>query len=248
MQSGGRPRRTGAECARHSSRVSASNERRCCEEMADQRADDLVRIAERHALARPGSRRRRSPAADPTRRLRSCRALSVSPPITDAVASRRGAERIFRLEQRLLVFLQILAVADRQALHGRQPAGRTGRCTRPALPRTSSSGSGFFFCGIRLLPVAAVSASSKKPNSSDVKRMQILGEPAEVHHRQRGRVQEGRDEVAIAGRVDAVGDDAGEAERGGQGMDVDRIAGAGNRARAERQLVDFVEARRRSRA
>ena len=43
--------------------------------------------------------------------------------------------------------------------------------TRPALPRTSSSGSGFFFCGIRLLPVAAVSASSKKPNSSDVKRI-----------------------------------------------------------------------------
>ena len=43
--------------------------------------------------------------------------------------------------------------------------------TRPVLPRTSSSGSGFFFCGIRLLPVAAESANSKNANSSDVKRM-----------------------------------------------------------------------------
>jgi N-methylhydantoinase A/oxoprolinase/acetone carboxylase beta subunit len=41
----------------------------------------------------------------------------------------------------------------------------------PALPRTSSSGSGFFFCGIRLDPVVTASASSKKPNSSDVKMM-----------------------------------------------------------------------------
>ena len=40
---------------------------------------------------------------------------------------------------------------------------------RPALPRTSSIGSGFFFCGIMLLPVADASARSKKPNSSAVK-------------------------------------------------------------------------------
>ncbi len=33
---------------------------------------------------------------------------------------------------------------------------------RPALPRTSSSGSGFFFCGIMLLPVLSASDSSKK--------------------------------------------------------------------------------------
>ena len=33
---------------------------------------------------------------------------------------------------------------------------------RPVLPRTSSSGSGFFFCGIMLLPVLSASDSSKK--------------------------------------------------------------------------------------
>ena len=40
---------------------------------------------------------------------------------------------------------------------------------RPALPRTSSIGSGFFFCGMRLLPVATSSESTKNPNSSPVK-------------------------------------------------------------------------------
>ena len=43
--------------------------------------------------------------------------------------------------------------------------------TRPVLPRTSSSGSGFFFCGIKLLPVVTASDSPKNPNSSLVKRM-----------------------------------------------------------------------------
>ena len=36
----------------------------------------------------------------------------------------------------------------------------------PDLPRTSSSGSGFFFCGISEEPVATESWISKNPNSS----------------------------------------------------------------------------------
>ena len=48
-------------------------------------------------------------------------------------------------------------------------AGRDFDDLSPALPRTSSIGSGFFFCGIMLLPVAELSARSKKPNSSAVK-------------------------------------------------------------------------------
>ena len=42
---------------------------------------------------------------------------------------------------------------------------------RPVLPRTSSSGSGFFFCGIMLLPVLSASDSSKKRCSSPQKMM-----------------------------------------------------------------------------
>ena len=43
--------------------------------------------------------------------------------------------------------------------------------TRAALPRTSSSASGFFFCGIRLEPVVKASGSAKKPNSGPESQM-----------------------------------------------------------------------------
>ena len=115
--------------------------------------------------------------------------------------------------------------------------------TRPLLPRTSSSGSGFFFCGIRLLPVAALSASSKKPNSSDVKRMKSSAIRLRCTMPERGGVQERRDEVAIAADVDAVARDAAETERGGESVHVDRIARAGDRAGSERQLVYLAEHR-----
>jgi hypothetical protein len=77
---------------------------------------------------------------------------------------------------------------------------------------------------------------------------EILGQPAEVHHRHRAGVEKRGREIAIGRGVDAVGDDAGEAEIAGKRVDVDRRSGAGNRAAAERQRVGFVaragEARR----
>ena len=73
---------------------------------------------------------------------------------------------------------------------------------------------------------------------------QVLGQPAEMHHRQRARVQERRGEVAIRRGVDAVGDDAREAEVARERVDVDRVARAGDRAGAERQRVGFGARRR----
>ena len=67
-----------------------------------------------------------------------------------------------------------------------------------------------------------------------------------MHHRHRARVEERRDEVAIARRVDAVGDDAREAERLGQELHVDVVGRAGDRARAERHQVGLARARRRT--
>ena len=61
-----------------------------------------------------------------------------------------------------------------------------------------------------------------------------------MHHRQRRRVQEADREVAIRRCVHAVGDDAREARGPGQSGGVDRIAGAGDRARAERQRIGLV--------
>jgi hypothetical protein len=43
-------------------------------------------------------------------------------------------------------------------------------CMRPVLPRNNSQASGFFFCGIKLLPVENSSDSSRNPNSCEANR------------------------------------------------------------------------------
>ena len=104
----------------------------------------------------------------------------------------------------------------------------------PDLPRTSSSGSGFFFCGIRLDPVATLSSISTKPNSSPGKQNQVLAQAAQVHHRHGARIEKGRDEVTIAGRVDAVGHDPRKAESIGKKFHVDVVRRSGDGAGTER--------------
>ncbi len=96
--------------------------------------------------------------------------LIVSPPTTDAVAVKRRTKRIFRLEQRFLVFLQILAVADRQPLHRRQPAAQ------PADHAPGLAADELQRIGILLLRHQAAAGRRRvgqleEPNSSDVKRI-----------------------------------------------------------------------------
>ncbi len=113
---------------------------------------------------------------------------------------------------------------------------------RPALPRTSSSGSGFFFCGIMLLPVADESASSKNPNSSPVIRMKSSamreGAPSTATPRA-GTSRRSRDRT----RRPCCWRRRGEAERVGEERGVDRVAGAGDRAGSERQRVGLLARR-----
>jgi hypothetical protein len=61
-----------------------------------------------------------------------------------------------------------------------------------------------------------------------------------VHHCQRRRRQERRDEIAIAGDVDAVVGDAAEAEPAGEPGGVHVVAGAGDGAGTERHGVGLV--------
>src|SRR5229473_61485 len=70
---------------------------------------------------------------------------------------------------------------------------------------------------------------------------EVLRDSAQVDHPERGGVQEGRDEVAIAADVDAVARDAAETEGLGQGGHVNRITRARNCSGSERQLVRLVE-------
>ena len=64
----------------------------------------------------------------------------------------RPERGVYPGEHRRLVFLKVAIVGERQALHDRQHAIRFPSRV-PARPRISSSESGFFFCGIKLLPV-----------------------------------------------------------------------------------------------
>ncbi len=67
-----------------------------------------------------------------------------------------------------------------------------------------------------------------------------------MHHPERRGVQKGRDEVAVAADVDTVARDAAETERGGEAGHVDRIGGARDGARPERELVGLVKDRAES--
>ena len=84
--------------------------------------------------------------------------------------------------------------------------------SRPALPRASSAESGFFFCGMMLDPVANRSSSVAQPNSVDAHRQisspsRDTWTPIMARHE-----QELGDEVAVAHRVDRVGQDRVEAQ------------------------------------
>ena len=59
--------------------------------------------------------------------------------------------------------------------------------TRPLLPRTSSSGSGFFFCGIRLLPVAARIGELEEAELLRREEDEVFGDAAQMHHRRATR-------------------------------------------------------------
>ena len=72
--------------------------------------------------------------------------------IHPVTSGNNGDHRVGGVEQGLLRFLQVFVVGERQSLHRDLQRG-WHPMTRAALPRTSSSKSGFFFCGMALLPV-----------------------------------------------------------------------------------------------
>ena len=83
-----------------------------------------------------------------------------------SAAASAQLERVDRVEQVLLVLLQVLVVGQRQAVQHAVERRSGGATIRGAFARSSSAASGFFFCGMMLEPDAHASASSQKPNSS----------------------------------------------------------------------------------
>jgi hypothetical protein len=135
------------------------------DQLANERADDLVRAAERHAAADEIVRnvgREQQPDA-------AARRVSIErQPADHRRTTASDPQRIFGAENRLLVLLQILVVAGRQPLdrrqHRDQVTDRRARLAAHQLERI-----GFFFCGIMLLPVLSASDSSKNRCSSPQK-------------------------------------------------------------------------------
>ena len=73
-------------------------------------------------------------------------------------------ERFDRVEDGLLVLLQVAVVGQREPLERGQQPGEVAD-QPPALPRASSAMSGFFFCGMIEDPVEYASSRVTKPNS-----------------------------------------------------------------------------------
>ena len=113
--------------------------------------------------------------------------------------------------------------------------------TRPALPENQLERIGVLLLRHQAAAGRGAVGELEEPEFLGREEDEILGDPAQVHHRQSAGVKARRDEITIAGRIHAVGDDAGEAKRRGERLDVHRIAGTGNGAGAERQLVGLVE-------
>ena len=108
------------------------------------------------------------------------------------------------VEERNLVFLHVVVVCQGQDLSIIVTSTIICPNTRPALPRTSSSESGFFFCGIRLEPVATASASSTNPNSADAQENDVLAQSGEMHPQDRERRKELAAKVAIRNSIHAI--------------------------------------------
>ena len=99
-------------------------------------------------------------------------------------------------------------------------------------------GSGFFLFGIIELPVEKASAGADEPEARVRPPGDLLRQPGEMDHRERHRRQRLDDEVPVARGVERVRGDAVEAELARDHGAIDRVAGARERGRAQRQPVD----------
>ena len=152
--------------------------------------------------------------------------------------AQRDGERVIRVKDRLFVFLQILVVAARQPLHRREPAGKAADGAAALAARQLQR--------IRVFLLRHHAAAGRRRVGQLEEAVlvtreddQVLGDAAQMHHRERDGKEKRRDEIAIRRRVDAVAHDTREAECARERRGVDRIARARDRAGAERHRVGF---------
>ena len=110
--------------------------------------------------------------------------------------------------------------------------------TRPVLPRTSSAASGFFFCGMIEEPVVKRSDSFTKPNCGVVHSTISSASRERWVAAMAAAASTSSAKSRADDRIERIAHGAGEAERRGGRVAVDRETGAGEGGRAERALVE----------
>ncbi len=208
--------------------------------VADQAADDPVRLAERHAPAHEqvGDLGRREHLV--ARGLGQPLAVEGDPGEHPLGRVEAALDRLDRVEQRLLVLLHVLAVGQRQRVHRPQQREEVGGDAR-ALGAQQLGRVGVLLLrhdrgarGERLVELAEAELRGAPDDD-------LRAEPREVHRADRGGRQVVEHEVAVRGAVDRVGGDVGEPEVVGDGAAVELPVDARQRARAERHHPGAVE-------
>ena len=163
-------------------------------------------------------------------------AVSIIPPI----ATTAERDLVDRVEQRLLVLLEVAVVGERQALQRRQQAGEVAdEAARLAAGELGDVGVLLLRHHRRPRGVGVV-----EPGEAELlarPQHPLLAEAGEVDADQGEVEQRLGDEVAIADRVERVGEHVGEAERRRRRRRVDRQRRARQRAGAERRHVEALD-------
>ncbi len=200
-----------------------------------QRADDTMRVPERHAL---GHKRVRELDREQIQRQRRGDAFAVRRERVDRrrQCQEQHVERVRRVEHRFFVLLQILLVRARQALEQHGEALRVREQPRALAARQLEE------VGVPLLRqqrrAGRKAIRGREPaERGRAEEHEIFGEPREMHAEEPGGIQVLEREVAVAHGVERVQGDARESEPRGERRAVVTQGRPRHRAGSERQAV-----------
>ncbi len=204
--------------------------------VAHQRPDPRVGVAEGHALLhQPLGEVDRGGVLAVGRRLHAC-CHHLRRREQPGDRAQREPALVERVEQRLLVLLEVAVVGEREALERGQEPGEVADQAAGLAARELGD------VGVLLLrqhrrPGAVRVGEAEEAELLAAPQHDLLAQTRQVHLGERGDEQRLGHEVAVGHRVERVVEPAGEAEVGGGGVGIEREARPRERAGAERRDV-----------
>ena len=153
----------------------------------------------------------------------------------------RVGERVDAVEQRFLVLLVVLVVGERLRFHQQQQCHQVAGDAAALAARELGHVRIFLLRHDRGAGAEAVGQADEAVARAHPQH-QFLRQARDVSHDERGRGAELDGEVAIRHRVERIRADAVETQRFRHHRAIDRIGGAGERGRAQRQAVHALAA------